>query len=103
MSADETIQALAQKIAGRFHPQKIILFGSRVEGNPDAQSDVDLLVIQETDLPLPRRGLEIREFIHPLPFPLDLLVFTPAEVAEQTGVRGTFINMVLRKGRVLYG
>ena len=103
MIPDQDLQALAQKIAERFHPQKIILFGSRAEGNPDAQSDVDLFVIQETDLPAPRRGLEIREFLHPLPFPLDLLVFTPAEVAEQVGVRGTFINLVLRKGKVLYG
>ena len=39
------IRRFARRIAERFHPQKIILFGSYAYGTPHAESDVDLLVI----------------------------------------------------------
>ena len=55
MIQDEEIRALAQKIAERLHPHKIILFGSRAEGTAGPKSDVDLLIIQETPLPPHRR------------------------------------------------
>ena len=37
--------ASSREIAERFHPEKIILFGSHAYGTPHADSDVDLLVI----------------------------------------------------------
>ncbi len=37
--------ASSREIAERFHPKKIILFGSYAYGTPHADSDVDLLVI----------------------------------------------------------
>src|SRR5207247_9503627 len=43
------IQALADKIAREFHPDKIILFGSHARKKPTPDSDVDLLVIMTRD------------------------------------------------------
>ena len=42
------IRRLARQIAERFHPDKIILFGSYAYGQPHEESDVDLLVIMPT-------------------------------------------------------
>src|SRR5262249_36248155 len=39
------IRRFARQIAERFHPEKIILFGSYAYGTPHAESDVDLLVV----------------------------------------------------------
>ena len=39
------IRRFARQIAERFHPEKIILFGSYAYGQPHNESDVDLLVI----------------------------------------------------------
>jgi predicted nucleotidyltransferase len=39
------IHAVAEQIAARFQPEKIILFGSYAYGQPKAESDVDLLVV----------------------------------------------------------
>ncbi|MCL5028665.1 MAG: nucleotidyltransferase domain-containing protein [Bacteroidetes bacterium] len=39
------IENYAKKIAAEFNPQKIILFGSYAYGNPNADSDVDILVL----------------------------------------------------------
>src|SRR5438105_280658 len=75
------IQAYCDAVAGEFHPEKIILFGSYAYGRPTADSDVDLLVI------LPFRGSDVRKAIQirarfDSPFPLDLLVRKPAFIAE---------------------
>src|SRR5262245_34279405 len=39
------IRRFARQVAERFHPDKIILFGSHAYGTPHADSDVDILVI----------------------------------------------------------
>ena len=44
----ELIAGIVQKIVDGVSPEKIILFGSYAYGNPTADSDLDLLVIMET-------------------------------------------------------
>ena len=39
------IRRFARKLGERFHPDRIILFGSYAYGEPHAGSDVDLLVV----------------------------------------------------------
>jgi uncharacterized protein len=39
------IRRFARDVAERFHPDKIILFGSYAYGEPHPDSDVDILVI----------------------------------------------------------
>jgi predicted nucleotidyltransferase len=43
------IQQIIQQIVDRFHPRKVILFGSYARGTPTVASDVDLLAVMETD------------------------------------------------------
>src|SRR5712664_1278069 len=69
------IRRYVRRVAERFDPEKIILFGSYAYGVPHADSDVDLLVV------MPARN-EIDQSIRirwalPAPFPMDLLVRTP--------------------------
>lgn len=75
VSYDE-ISSCAQQIAQRFHPEKIILFGSYAYSNPTEDSDIDLLVI----LPHEGQGTEqaagIRLQLH-TKFPIDLIVRSP--------------------------
>ena len=42
------IRALAQIIAEKFDPEKIVLFGSYAYGHPKPWSDVDILVVMDT-------------------------------------------------------
>src|SRR5438034_5271952 len=67
------IQKIVQQIVDRFHPQKVILFGSYAYGKPTEDSDVDLLVVMETDEnPMHVAGLISAAVDHL--FPLDILV-----------------------------
>ncbi|HSM69933.1 MAG TPA: nucleotidyltransferase domain-containing protein, partial [Anaerolineales bacterium] len=73
---DSVIQSLVRQIEEKFNPQKIILFGSYARGNPRPESDVDLLVIMETELREVEQSIAICQQIDYL-FGLDLIVYTP--------------------------
>ena len=82
--------------------EKIILFGSYAYGAPAPDSDVDLFVIQKTNLRRVERTVAISELILPRPFPVDILVKTPAEIQEALRNNDPFIKEILNRGRVLY-
>jgi predicted nucleotidyltransferase len=97
-----TIRAFSKAIARKFHPYKIVLFGSYAYGKPTQDSDVDLLVIMDRTRDRGERmSVRIRHAI-PRDFPLDLLVRTPSDVARRLRWRDPFICELLEKGKVLY-
>ena len=79
MIDSDKIKEVVSRITSRFNPERIILFGSYASGNQDMNSDLDLLIIQETELPMHKRGLEIRLSLIGAMIPIDLLVYTKAE------------------------
>ena len=96
------IRRFACQIAERFHPEKIILFGSYAYGRPHPESDVDLLVIMPTYDVVAQ---EIRiGFALDRPFSHDIVVRTPQQI--ERGLREDdcdwFLREVIDKGKVLY-
>lgn len=85
----------------RFDPHKIILFGSFAQDNPKVWSDIDVIVIRETDARFIDRGLEIRSAFHPR-VGMDILVYTPEEFEHLCFEREFFQQEILKKGKVLY-
>ena len=79
----EKIKEVAHKIGKKFHPEKIILFGSYAWGEPGSDSDVDLLVAMESNKTRIERQKELQVTLFPRTLPIDLLVYTPAELEEQ--------------------
>src|SRR3974390_2644865 len=69
------IRRFARDVAERFHPDKIILFGSHAYGTPHADSDVDILVVMPARNQLDQ-AVRIELTCDP-PFPLDIIVRTP--------------------------
>jgi uncharacterized protein len=94
------IRRFARRVAERFSPDKIILFGSHAYGTPHVDSDVDILVIMparnELDL-----AFKIRCEV-PTQFPMDLLVFKPQHVKWRLEERESFLTEIMTKGRILY-
>ncbi len=108
MQQIEQIQHFVDQIARRliegYQPQQIILFGSCAYGEPDEDSDIDLLVIKETDeTPLERR-LHVRRLVADPQrrIPLSPLVLTPGELAHRLAIGDAFYQEIIRRGRVLY-
>ncbi|MDE3087920.1 MAG: nucleotidyltransferase domain-containing protein [Chloroflexota bacterium] len=99
---DEKIQQAAQKIVDAVRPEKIILFGSHAYGNPTDDSDVDLLVVMESDLRVHKRMILLSEILRPRPFPVDIITRTPAELKERLEIGDCFFKEIVTKGKVLY-
>ena len=92
---DETVQPLVHAL----QPEQVHLFGSHASGNPDRDSDLDLLVVvPETDASrreLARRGREPGG----TGVPVHLVVCTTAEMDKWSQVGCNLIHTVAQKGR----
>jgi len=98
---DEIIQELITRIVSKFQPKRIILFGSYAFGKPRPESDVDLLVIMDTQLRETQQALEIRQHISPL-FGVDILVYTPSRLEQRLKLGDWFLKEITEKGLVVY-
>jgi predicted nucleotidyltransferase len=97
----EEIRKIVDQIVARFHPRKVALLGSYACGKPKPESDVDLLVVLETnENPMHMAGLISAAIDHP--FPLDILVITPSRLTEYLNEKATFATQAVKKGIVLY-
>ena len=98
----ETLSTAVERIVRELAPEKIILFGSYAYGAPTPGSDVDLLVIMETDAPSKERSWAVSRLLLPRPFPVDILVRTPQEVSGALGKGDFFMREAVERGKVLY-
>src|SRR5215468_828933 len=94
------IRRFARKVAERFQPEKIILFGSYAYGTPHEDSDVDILVIMPCRNAIDQ-ACRIDDSVDP-PFPLDLIVRKPKDVAWRLAEGEFFMTEITTKGKVLY-
>lgn len=96
------ISELVNKMVSGYSPDKIILFGSYAKGNPNENSDLDFLLIKESDLPRPQRIMQVRKLIYGAMIPIDLIVYTQAEIEESMKSQFGFVSDILKTGRILY-
>ncbi len=103
MVAFNKIEEVARKIGEQTEAKAVVLFGSHARGQAGTDSDVDLLVIAESDLPRHKRSRQLHLMFKPYPFAMDILVYTPKEVETEREFELSFISRVLREGKRLYG
>ncbi len=98
----KTIEDSVDVIIKEAQPERIILFGSSSKGDQDRDSDLDILVIKETDKrPIDRR-IEIERLFPERDMPLDIFVYTPKEINYLFSIGSPFINEILETGRLIY-
>ena len=95
------IRRLCRRIVEGFHPDKIILFGSRAYGKPRWDSDIDLLVIMPYEGSSRAQAVRIRNHLDTLA-PIDLLVRTQDEICERIEMEDDFIEEIVERGKVMY-
>ncbi len=101
----ERLEPYLRVIVARFHPQRIILFGSYAHGQPTEHSDVDLLIVRsditserECNIAMRRAfwGLSERRL------PFTLLSKTPAELQAKLDEHSPFFQEIMEQGVELY-
>jgi uncharacterized protein len=94
---------LLTQVVSVFHPRRIILFGSRARGDDRADSDYDLMVVVDDDVPdeclSSRRRYEARKGIA---LPIDILPCRESILKERARAIGSFAHTILSEGVVIY-
>ncbi len=102
MITEEILNQAKDRLVTRFHPQRIILFGSQARGTADKHSDVDILVV------CPIRGrrrdlmVEMDRALRGLPIARDIIVLSPEEFERDRHIPGTVARPACQEGKVLY-
>ncbi len=96
------INEITTRITSRFDPDRIILFGSYANGTQRDDSDLDLLIIQETNLPPQKRGFDIRMSLIGLMMPFDILIYTKSEYEREKENKYSFLSSAIKNSKVLY-
>jgi len=102
MIEKDKINEIINKIVLNYLPEKIILFGSYAGGTPNADSDIDLLIIKQTTTLRHRRAIEVNKYLYRSMFPIDILVYTPEEYEQEQISKYSFLSSALKNSIVLY-
>jgi predicted nucleotidyltransferase len=102
MVDESQIQQVAVQLGNAANASQVILFGSYARGEATDRSDVDLMVVAQSDLPRHKRAVRLYTQFRPYPFGRDIVVYTPQEVEEGRKSALSFVSGVLREGKTLY-
>jgi len=102
--ARRLILGIAERIRREYRPKRIVLYGSYATGNPGPDSDIDLLIVKETDeRPIDRRVTVARiASDRERLIPVEPLVLTPEELESRMAAGDQFVEDILARGESLY-
>lgn len=99
----ELLQEIVEKIKTGYQPEKIILYGSYAYGHPDQESDIDLLIVKETEASPFDRRVAVRRIVDlRVPIAFAPIVVTPHELSARLEMGDSFFEEIVQKGKVLY-
>jgi predicted nucleotidyltransferase len=98
----DLVQDIVRRVVDTAQPEKVILFGSQARGDARPRSDFDLLIIKPSDEPRYRRSAPLYVALADLPVEVDVMVYTPEEVAEWNEVPEAFVTTAIREGTTIY-
>jgi uncharacterized protein len=83
------------------NPEKVILFGTLATGQVHEWSDIDLVIVERTELSFFQRLRRIRKLLQPR-VGIDVMAYTPEEFNQLSAERPFFRDEIVAKGKVVY-
>jgi len=102
VAINEILREVRDRIVQSFSPMRIVLFGSYASGIPDQDSDLDLLVVMESNESPIKRAVRVSKIFRDRKLPMDIIVRTPREIKSRLDIGDFFIKEILEKGKILY-
>ncbi|HNX39058.1 MAG TPA: nucleotidyltransferase domain-containing protein [Methanothrix sp.] len=93
----EELERILTRLKADPSVRQVLLFGSLARGDARDHSDIDLIVVKETNLRFLDR---LDEFYDDAREAMDILVYTPQEFEEMK--ERPFVRRALKEGRMLY-
>ncbi len=95
------VDRIVRVLRRNVHLEKVVLFGSLVSGRLSPQSDIDLLIVQESSDSIFERVKKIETLLQ-RKVAADLIVLTPPEVQMLLKADNRYLKNILSHGKVLY-
>jgi|SRR5579862_842954 len=103
MITPEIIAEVKKRLIEVYSPETIYLFGSYAWGNPDEESDLDLLiVVNSSNEKSHKRSIPGRRALWGMGIAKDIIVYTQEEFNKRVMDPTTLIYKIKNKGKVLY-
>lgn len=104
LQAKRDLERLLHRLIADYCPRQVYLFGSHVYGEPDRHSDLDLLIVKETNKTPFQRRVEVGRIVKDRSrrTPIQPLVITPQELEQRIQSGDPFLTEIVEKGEVLY-
>ena len=101
--SEDVLDEILRRLVSAVHPVRVYLFGSHAGGNPDRDSDIDLLVVVPDTTTSPRELARAgRRSLWGMCVPVDLIVCTASEMREWSQAPCNVVHTAVEKGRLLY-
>jgi predicted nucleotidyltransferase len=102
MISDDVLSEIRERLVSRFHPDKIILFGSQARGTADKRSDIDLLVICRFKGKRRRLIVEMDRELSKFDYAFDVVILKPDEFQRDRDIPGTIGRYATQEGKTIY-
>lgn len=96
------LDEIIRRLVKTFNPHRIVLFGSWARGEAGPDSDLDLLVVADSEDPVHLRMARAQRALRGLATPVDVFVSTPEEVRRFRTWLSHTVAVALREGKVVY-
>ena len=98
----QIVDRIVEILCREHSPSMIVVFGSVASHTAGDDSDVDLLVVMDTELDVLKRSVPLSLSLWEVKVPLDILVVTPEEFEAGMNDEYSFINHILSTGTVVF-
>lgn len=104
IEAKKILNNIVTRLRQDYDPEQIILFGSYAYGNPTDESDIDLLIVKDTNESVLARWVMVRKLVSELRkgFAFSPIIVTPPELETRIDMVDPFFEEILRRGKKLY-
>jgi predicted nucleotidyltransferase len=102
--AKKILNNIVTRLKQDYDPEQIILFGSYAYGNPTDESDIDLLIVKDTQESVLERWVKVRKLVSELRkgFAFSPIIVTPLELKRRLGKGDQFFEEIMKRGKKLY-
>jgi predicted nucleotidyltransferase len=100
--SQDVIDEIVRRVTSVAAAEKIILFGSAATGQMNRDSDIDLLILQQTVHDNTEDWLRVQKALMGLGYPFDIIIMTSERFEETKNVIGGIAYPANSRGRVLY-